>query len=169
MTASDEMTTAAAALKEAMRHEKEGQGFYLKAAKAVDDDSARKAFTDLASDEMSHFNMLKRQYDALTEGGQWADLAKVRGKRPDLSKPLFPKGLQALRQAIKSKSSYLDALLFALDIENRSYDQYREAAEHTSSSQGKEMYEFLAAEERRHFDLLMIRYEAVTGSVGWSA
>lgn len=48
------------------------------------------------------------------------------------------------------KSSDLDALLFGLDIENRSYDLYRRAASETTNAEGKAMFEFLAEEERGH-------------------
>jgi rubrerythrin len=72
-----------------------------------------------------------------------------------------------LEKAVTAKSGDLDALLFGLDIENRSYDFYRRAAVETTDALGKAVFEFLAGEERGHFDILMMRYQYLTGSAGW--
>ena len=56
----------------------------------------------------------------------------------------------------------------ALDFENKGYDMYRRAAKETSDPLAREMYEFLATQERLHFDLLMTNYESMVALGGWA-
>jgi rubrerythrin len=86
----------------------------------------------------------------------------------DLDKPIFPRGKQALEKAVTIKSSDMDALLIGLDIEIRSYDLYRPAALKTTDTLGREMFQFLAGEEMRHFNILMMRYDSLFGPISWS-
>ncbi|MBI4186617.1 MAG: hypothetical protein HY530_03810 [Chloroflexi bacterium] len=55
------------------------------------------------------------------------------------------------------------------DIETKSYDLYRKAASDTAALLGKQTFEFLAEEERKHFDILMMRYDSLFRPVSWSA
>ena len=89
--------------------------------------------------------------------------------RVDLDEPLFPRGREALKKVVADKPSDLDALLFGLEVENKSYDLYRMAASGTNDPLGKEMFEFSAEQERGHFNSLMMRYEYLAGPTGWSA
>ena len=156
-------------LRQAMQFEREGHEFYLKAAQTTRDEKGQETFRVLANDEEKHFDLVKRQYRALREDRKWASFPEVKKTRIDLDKPLFSKGKEALEKAVTAKSSDLDALLFGLDIEDRSYDLYRRAALETVEPLGKAMFEFLAGEERGHFDILMMRYEYLAGPVAWQA
>jgi rubrerythrin len=156
-------------LRQAMQFEQEGREFYLKAAQTTENKKGQEMFHRLASDEKNHFDLLKRQYNALKQDGRWIQFPQAKKTPIDLDKPLFPKGKEALEKAVTAKSSDLDALLFGLDIENRSYDFYRQAAMKTTDALGKAVFEFLAGEERSHFDILMMRYEYLAGPAGWQA
>ena len=92
---------------------------------------------------------------------------KTEGVDIDLDKPLFPKGREALEKAVTIKSSDRDALLSGLDVEIKSYDLYRRAASEIREPLGKQMFEFLAGQEESHFNILMMRYDALFGPVGW--
>jgi len=161
------MTEGLEILKQAMQVEQEGREFYLKAAETTQDEKGQQMFRTLASDEKNHFDLLQRQYNALKQDERWIEFPEIKKTQLDWDKPLFPKGKEALEKAATAKSSDLDALLFGLDIENRSYDFYRRAAVETTDALGKAMFEFLAGEERSHFDILMMRYQYLAGSVGW--
>ncbi len=164
----EEIDTALTILKRAMQVEQEGREFYLKAAQTTQDEKGQETFRALASDEENHLRLIKRQHDALTSESMWISSPEVKPVRIDLDKPLFPEGKEALDRAVKAKSSDSDALLFGLDIETRSYDFYRKAASETVNQLGKAMFEFLAGEEKHHFDIVMMRYEYLAGSSGWS-
>jgi rubrerythrin len=162
-------TSAFEILRRAMEIEREGHDFYLQAAHSTQDKEGREVFRTLAKDEKNHLDLLQRQYAALEEENKWFDLPGMKQAQADLDQPLFPKGKDAFEQAVTAKSTDLDALLFGLDIENRSYDFYRQAASEITDTVAKAVLQFLAGEERKHFDILMMRYEYLAGPVGWQA
>ena len=163
----EEIDNAVAILKRAMQIEQEGREFYLKAAETTEDEKGQETFHRLANDEVSHLRLIRRQYDALTSESQWVVSPEVRPASIDLDKPLFPKGREALEKAATQKTGELEALLFGLEIENRSYDLYRTAASTTGDPLGKEMFEFLAGQEMGHFNVLMMRYDGLAGPAAW--
>ena len=165
----EEIDTALAILKRAMQVEQEGCEFYLKVAQTTQDEKGQETFRALASDEQNHLRLIKRQYDALTSENKWVSSPEIKPVQIDLGKPLFPEDSEALEKVIKTKSRDSDALLFGLDIESKSFDMYRRAAVETADALGKAMFEFLAGEEKSHFDILMMRYEYLSGPTGWSA
>ena len=161
--------TALAILERAMSIEQEGREFYLKAVETTHDEKGRETFAALADDEQKHYNLIKRQHDALTRDGRWIESLEVKPVKIDLEKPLFPGRREDLENAITSKSTDWDALLFGLDIEIKSYGLYQKSALETSDPLGKQVFEFLASEERGHFNMLMMRYDSLFGPVGWQA
>lgn len=165
----EEIATALAVLKEAMQIEQEGCEFYMEAAQTTQGEKGQEIFRDLASDEENHLRLIQKQYNALTSQSKWVSSPEIKPMRIDLGKPLFPKGSEALEKAIKTKSRDSDALLFGLDIESKSFDMYCRAAIKTADARGKAMFEFLAGEERSHFNILMMRYESLSGPTAWSA
>lgn len=156
-------------LREAMRIEAEGRQFYRRAAEAIDDKTLRQTFSDLAGDEEAHLKVVKQHYDALSGGGHWQDVPGVQRRRLDWDRPIFPKGREAVQQAVASTDTPQEALLFGLSMETRSFDLYHRAATGAVEAQQKEMFQFLAGEERHHWDLLMMRYEALSGPTGWTS
>lgn len=160
---------ALAILQRAMSIEQEGREFYLKAVQTTHDKKGREIFATLADDEQKHHNLIKRQHDALTGDGRWIESSEVKPVEIDIEQPLFPTSREALEKAITAKSSDRDALLFGLDIEIKSYGLYQKSALETNDPLGKQMFEFLAGEERGHFDILMMRYDSLFGPVAWQA
>lgn len=175
---------ALTALNQAIELEIEGQRFYLEAAERTTNPKGAEVFRSLADDEAIHERILRRQLDALTQGEGWVPvtsassvqaLSKVEGLpegvaevKADLTTPLFPEGEEAFQKAVRPDASDQDALLFALQIENESFDLYRELAQTTDDPNGKRMYGYLANAERGHFELLMLNYEHLSTVGGWA-
>lgn len=164
-----EIANALAILNQAMQLEKDGREFYLKAARGTSDEKGQAIFRTLASDERNHLNLIQKQQRALTRQSKWVSSPQVKPTPIVLNNSLFPKGREALEKAVGQKSADRDALLFGLDIETKSYDLYRKAALETANEIGKSMFEFLAGEEKRHFDILMMRYDFLFGPVAWTS
>lgn len=157
-------------LRQAMQIEQEGQEFYLKAAQTTKDKKGQEMFDMLAKDEQNHFQIIRKQYNALKSRNKWISSPEIKKTHINLNEPLFPKDKETFEKVITTKSNDIDALLFGLDIENKSYDLYYKAASETTDTLGKTMFEFLAGQERGHFNILMMRYEFLSGrSAGWSA
>ena len=137
--------------------EPDGYKFCSEAAEGTADPRGQEMFHFLADDEKLHLRIAQDQYEALSAGKGWVSFPEavercpephfgelsraVEGVKPvDLDKPLFPPEREALKKAIGSEASDIDALLFALQIENESYELYRKAAIETADPAGKTMY-----------------------------
>ncbi len=161
-----ENAVALQALRQAIRLEQDGYKFYTEAAERTADPRGKEIFLSLADDEKLHLRIVRDQYEARSAGEGWVSFSEALELKPvDVDKPLFPPEREALEKTIGVEASDADALLFAMQKENESYELYRKAATETDDLTGKDMYQRLASYERVHFDILMLNYEQVsTGS-----
>ena len=172
-----EIDTALTALNQAIELEIEGQRFYLEAAECTTNPKGEEMFRSLADDEVIHERILRRQLDALTQGEGWVPvLSHVEGLpeglaevTADLTALIFPESEEVCEETLRPDESDLDALLFALQIENKSFNLYRELAQKTEDPNGKRMYEYLANAERGHFEQLMLNYEHLSTVGSWAS
>jgi len=162
----DQEDAALRGLEKAIRIEKDGRRFYLRAAERTTDQRGKEMFLSLAHAEEDHLRIVEKQYDSLSEGRGWLALAEATGE-VDLGRPLFPPGREALEKMVRPDDSDLDALLLALGFENDSYELYRKGYAETDDPQGKAMYEYLADMEREHFETLMRNYEHLSRTGSW--
>ncbi|MGQ9492251.1 MAG: ferritin family protein [Anaerolineae bacterium] len=164
----NQVQSALKALEEAKCLEQEGQTFYRNAAQKVENEKAREMFLSLAGDEAMHERLIQRQIDGLATEGRWIELPEAKGAKCDLSQDIFPQGRAGLQKALKADVTEAEVLIMALEFESKSYDKYRREAEAAPESAAREMYEFLASQERLHFDLLMTNYESMVRYGGWA-
>ena len=162
-----ENSAALQALEQALSLERDGHRFYIQAAERTVDPKGAQTFSSLADDEALHERMIQSQIDSLSAGKGWALPEGVDRVQVDLETPLFPQGKLELEKAIRPDASDLDALLFALKIENDSFNLYVEQAGQVDDPQAKQMYEYLVQAERTHFNLLMLNYESLSSNAGW--
>ena len=153
------------ALKQALALEKRGQEFYTEAAARTTDPKGKEMFGSLADDEVMHSEVIQRQMDALAKGEGWTLPEGIGQVEADLDSPLFPKGKVAFEEAIRPDASDVDALLFALKLENDAFNLYAGLAKMAEDPTAKQLYGYLVSAERTHFDLVMLNYESLS-SVG---
>jgi rubrerythrin len=155
------------ALSQAVKLERQGREFYLKAAEEAEDEKVHALFLSLASDEKMHEEIVLRQLEAIEGGGNYVLLPNLSVKDIDLDAKLFPAQIQETSKRVGTNPTMADAFHLALENEMRSYDLYRAAAKDTEDEAGKRMYQWLASAEMTHFDLLMNNYEAMISLGGW--
>lgn len=165
---------ALTALNQAIELEVKGQRFYLEAAECTTNPKGAEMFRSLADDEVIHERILRRQLDALTQGEGWvkSSLLLPEGDAEvtaDLAALIFPESEKVCGEALRPDESDLDALLFALQIENESFNLYREMVQTTEDPNGKHMYAYLANAERGHFEQLMLNYEHLSTVGSWAS
>jgi rubrerythrin len=163
-----EIDTTLTVLNQAIELEIEGQHFYLKAAECTTDPKGAEMFRSLADDEVIHERILRRQLDALTQGEGWVLPEGVAEVTADLAALIFPESEKVCEEILRPDENDLDALLFGLQIENKSFNLYRGMAEKTEDPNGKRMYEYLADAERGHFERLMLNYEHLSTVGSWA-
>ena len=158
------MGPAVEALHKALELEQSGEQFYLEASERTVDAKGKEMFLSLSNDEVLHARMIQREIDALAAGEGWQVPEAAAECQVDLSALLFPQSQQDIAKAVRPDAGGLDALLFALKIENDSFDLYVEQAKAATDPNAKRMYEYLVDAERTHFNLLMLNYESLNSS-----
>ena len=154
----EETQIAIEALRQAMRNEEETRDFYLEAVQKVVDEKARQMFRELAEEETVHMKIVGDQYEALKSAGQWAavvdfedtgdvDIAPLAFKRGDMDKH------------ITDRTTDLEALTIAAEMENNSFNFYVEQHDCTTDPLGKQVYGGLIKAERNHFNTVMSNWE----------
>jgi len=156
------------ALEVAMQLERDGQAFYRKAAARTGSAHGRETFLSLADDEAQHLRILERQCNYVTSNQCFARLPEIGEPQSNWDEPLFPKDPALLNKAVRSDAGDADALLFAIQAENKSFELYRKMARETQDDAGRSMFRWLASVERGHFERLMLNYESVLRSGVWA-
>jgi rubrerythrin len=153
---SSESTTQALEL--ALKMEKEGREFYLKAGQKSKNQLGQKLFRSLADAELEHMEKIKRIHTALTGNARWpeGDTSFVKGKLP---RTVFAEALDNLGQLVKATSDDLEALRMGMDLENKSLLFYLDRSGQVTSGGERQFYQALVAEERGHYLLLFDSYE----------
>jgi rubrerythrin len=147
-------------LARALKLEKDGEAFYLDAAKKSSDPETEKLYRTFAEDEKLHVRFIEQQFKALERGDSFQPVPELDGVDPiDVDAPIFEVRVE-LMEKLPEEASEEDALLFALGAEVKSFELYVSGSKTAGSEQGRLMFRKLAAVERAHFDLLMMRYES---------
>jgi rubrerythrin len=156
------------ALKAGKSLEKHGLTFYRSAAQETKSAKGKEVFESLQRDEAMHLRLIQRQIDSLAEQGRWVELPETTGASVDLSIDIFPEGRLGLEKAVGADTDDAEALVLAMEFETRGYDMYRQEAATAEAPEARAMYEFLASQERTHFDLLMANWEAMANAGSWA-
>lgn len=163
----------------AIKNEKMGKDFYLEASLRSLDERGRNTFSYMAKMEEEHLRLLLAEYEAIRQGKSWLprEEALEEGKKLDISllpEPgEIPEGLFLPPFIFPSPEEApgirgdVAALEYALKMEERSYNLYREARDKTSASLGREVYGLLMEEENKHYKVLREALEYLTANQTW--
>jgi rubrerythrin len=154
------------ALEIALKMEKEGCEFYLKAGQKSQNQLGQKLFQSLADAELEHMEKIKKIHAALIGAARWpeGETTFVKGKFPGT---VFAEALKNLGRLVKATSDDLEALRMGMDLENKSLLFYLDRSGQAASSGERQFYKALVAEERGHYLLLSDSYEFLTDPQGY--
>lgn len=156
------------ALHQGIQTEIQGLTFYRKAAARTSDPKGQGVFRSLMRDEEMHLRLLQVQYGALVDEGRWLEMEQARELEPGRAvATLFPQEDEALAALLPAEGDDLQALQLALDFERRGYQMYRRQAEATADPAGRALYDFLAAQEQKHYDFIHRALEYLQTQGAW--
>jgi rubrerythrin len=146
-------------LKTAIKGEEDGFKFYDLLSKKATNADARRKLENLRDDEIGHKHTLLEIYAAMV-GGEVG--------------PLPEKGLTALADVfrkghlsdLKSEREFIN---LAIEAELAATRFYQGQAKVTADTKYRSIFERLADEEHRHYELLMAEREAISGNYYWFA
>ena len=166
-------------LRHAMQIERDGYRFYNEAAERDVGERGRNMFRGLAADEEKHLRLLLIEYKALESGQGWIDPTHGVGDasyqdlaldpaNPDLPGEEYPEPSPIFTPAREpSLEGDVAALEFGMETEELSYDLYKRAAEEQIDPAAKQVYEFLAREENRHYEILQSSRDYLVDNETW--
>ena len=153
-------------LKIAIKMEIDGKEYYHKMSHSSGNRHGRELFASLAVDEDVHRQRFEQIYDVISKKKAWPrfDFKSGRGER---LKTIFARATEEMGLNVKAPATELDAIQNAMEMENKSYDLYKNRSQSATYDREKDFYEALAAEERQHHSVLLDYYEYLKDPAGW--
>ncbi|MBN2459044.1 ferritin family protein [Candidatus Woesearchaeota archaeon] len=142
------------ALKLAINNENEVRNFYLEHAAKMKSEIAKKTFIFLADEELKHIDAINAFSKSLHDGDEPIIDAGTEDEAVNAVKEFFSRTVKAAVEAAVASESDLKAYEAGLQLEQKGYDFYKQAAEKAEHPNVKKLFEFLMKEENSHYALI---------------
>lgn len=146
-----------AVVETAIANEIEGHKILMNARETANDPLARATFDFLATEELHHIELIK-EFSRTLSGVQEFDLAKLHetsmSEAASKVKSIFERFAVDFEAAAATDDQRLETYKVAMDMERRGHDFYSSAAKKVADGRARELFEFLASEEQRHFNMI---------------
>jgi rubrerythrin len=140
---------AIVALGEAVKFESDGRDFYLRAAEASKDPTAKSVFLALAEDEKDHVRRVREIYEQLKDKPGWPEVGAMVARHSGVV-DAFEMAAANLRDSVAEDADAEAALRTAMEMEQKGLAFYRERLGKASCGAEAEFYRSLVAEEEMH-------------------
>jgi rubrerythrin len=146
------------ALEYAIQMEIDGKAFYAEVAASTMNKFGSKLFSQLAQEEDGHIKRFERIFTSISHREGWPIFdIPVKGSGV---KTIFKKSKENLQSP--PTSSELEAVAIAINMEQKSYDFYKDREEQSISEAEKDFFASVAAEERQHHLALVDYHEYIS-------
>ncbi len=148
-------------LKEAMNAEVKAKEFYLNAAEKAQSQAGKKFFKELADFEQNHYERVKKIIESRNKGIQ------LEATEPAQEMPTVKSEVQG--EFEPNKHEVADILTLGIKAEKKAQERYKKIAESIDDPEGKEIFNNLAEDERRHHDNLESQFYQISnkGIIIW--
>lgn len=148
-------------LKEAMNAEVKAKEFYLNAAEKAQSLAGKKFFKELADFEQNHYERVKKIIESRSKGVQ------LEATEPAQEMPTVKSEVQG--EFEPNKHEVADILTLGIKAEKEAQERYKKIAEDIDDPEGKEIFNNLAEDERRHHDNLEAQFYQISnkGIIIW--
>ena len=154
------------ALQIAIQMEIDGKEYYLKASRESSNELGKRLLESLAAEEDIHREKFEEIYDAIRNKRAWpeTDFQPDGGKR---LRTILARATEEMGSNKKAPTTELDAVQVAMDMENKTYEFYKNRCKDATYNAERDFYEMLAAEENEHHLILLDYYEYLKDPAGW--
>ena len=157
-----EKTITRDALEVTLAIERLGYTFYTNASRKTVDLRGRRMFQRLAAEESEHLRKLQNEYRDLVQENDW--LKREPARLPvsrKIAQELFPQK-DLLRSQVNDRTTELEALNIAMELERRSHRYFKDFAGQLRDSRSRKIFMEFAKEEQLHFEALWKEYQSVS-------
>lgn len=162
----NEHTKTMEALRIAIQMEVDGKEYYENAVRMSSNEEEKELFRWLAAEEDRHQEQFRRIYEAIRESNSWPEANIEISGRKKIA-PLFVRATNKTDVKAKPFPDELDAVVEAMDMEEKTRSAYQERLEKASSDAERSFYDSLIAEERGHYLALVDYMEYLTDPMSW--
>ncbi|WP_177420825.1 ferritin-like domain-containing protein [endosymbiont of Lamellibrachia barhami] len=155
-------------IKESIKLEISGKGFYERAAVVTEDELGKAMFIRLAKEEDGHLTVLEKIFTSITGGEDWRNIAdrEMQKKGPASVVDQLEAAI-AKRGKDNKNANGAEALKIAMEMERKAIRFFEELVKKASNPKVRELAESLADEERFHYDLLQSQHDSVLNMGYW--
>ena len=133
------------ALKTAIQMEIDGKQYYLKASRESSNELGKKLLHSLAEIEDIHRQKFEEIFNAIRDKKAWPVIA-VQPERSQKLRTIFAQATKEIGSNIKVPATELDAVQITMDMENKTYDFYKNQHKIAAYDAEREYYQKLSAE-----------------------
>lgn len=148
-------------LLDAMNAEVKAKLFYLDASKKAQSSAGKRFFREMADSEQEHYEHVESIIESRNEGIklqliQPQDMKKVRSEVEGEFEP--------------NKNEIAEVLTLGIKAEQDACERYKKISEMINDPEGKEIFDTLAEDERRHKDNLEMQFYQISnkGTINWA-
>ena len=144
--------------------ETEGKEFFEEASGKVKHKRAKDTFISLVKQEQRHIDILSAELSRLSDGKGWASLADMKNNASAFAPQSVFKDKDIRRIRLGADAGELEVLKVGIEVEKKSIEYYRDAANQTTDQNARGIFTWLVGEEAGHLTILGAEYESRKGS-----
>tara|TARA_B100000315_G_scaffold214542_1_gene213209 strand:+ start:590 stop:1054 length:465 start_codon:yes stop_codon:yes gene_type:complete len=138
----------------AIQMELDGKEYCLKVSLESSNELGKKLLQSLAAEEDIHRRIFGEIYEAIRNKKVWPITDFQSGGGQGL-RAIFSRATEEMDSTIKVSTTEFDAIQKAMDMENKTYDFYKNQLKNVACDAGRDFYEAPAAQERGHHMVLL--------------
>ncbi len=151
------------ALKTALDFEQKGHTIYEETSNNTKNPIVAKTFRYLADQELIHIEEIKEYIEQLNNGNQ----IELKGNTLEDTKKFFTTTVKEFKEKTELSDDDLKAHETALELEQDSYNFYKEQHNQLSNEEIKEFFKWLMEQENTHYELIQKAYDFIKNPVGF--
>jgi rubrerythrin len=151
-------------LQNAVEMEQEGKGFFERASNMMRHERAKQMFTSLVKQEQRHIDILGEELGRLQAGIGWATLEEMKLGAQHYPKISVFKDKEILNLKLRPDAGELEVINVGIQVEKKSIDYYRDAAQRAEDLKAQEVFNWLVGEEAGHLTILNAEYDNRSGA-----
>ncbi len=143
-------------LKLAIKTEEDGRAMYIDASAKVTNPLAKSTFSQLAKEENTHIDLIKKFYNSISSGGEGVVSKEIETALNYnlLKKTIFEAAKSRMQATVASDPDVSKAYQAALKFEEDGAKMYEKSSAETDNPKAKKLYDFMNVQENEHYRLL---------------
>jgi len=151
-------------LQNAIEMEQEGKEFFERASSMMRHERAKQMFTSLVKQEQRHVDILGEEFRRLQAGIGWAALEEMKSGAQHYPRISVFRDKEVMNLNLRPDAGELEVINVGIQVEKKSIDYYRDAAQRAEDLKAQEVFNWLVGEEAGHLTILNAEYDNRSGA-----